>query len=157
MKILTTHWKKIMLIVGILLGVLFLTYQIVFSIQKNTMEEYSDGFSEIHKNRTYIYEDKENQLIFNVKYPDYFTLGGNLAVATKDNKYALLVWPKVYGETKVGFQSNIMTPESRSDSYLSVSDGEIQCQGAELLEDDKEMIKFLEEQAKKIWGKDVFK
>ncbi|MFJ7405713.1 MULTISPECIES: hypothetical protein [unclassified Lysinibacillus] len=100
-------------------------------------------------NRSYILS--HNAYLYNVKFPDYLSLVGNLAVSTGDNKYALIIWPSFIGDNKYGIQitdENKQTYSIMINRDLSVIDDVHE----ELIDNNKEQVETLFTKAQEMWG-----
>ena len=94
-------------IFGILLSVWLLLTLIWFAWSRISFSKYCDGmnpnvFSNIITPR---YFKNDEQYTFFVKYPDYLSTTGNLAVSVRNDEagvQAFLIWPALFGEQKFG-------------------------------------------------------
>ncbi|EOL43189.1 hypothetical protein [Enterococcus phoeniculicola] len=132
-------------------------YNIAFFYFKSQFKPYATkDFSAMQEDLSYYFNDSDNGFLLNVKFPSYGTLTGNLAVATADSKYALIIWPKLSGDTEIGFQTAIKNPSKRKDRYLKVEKGRIDLSNSSFTDEEQKKIISLEKEAKTIWGEEVF-
>lgn len=98
--------KKGKIIIFIVVGMvlIFLFYNIVWILWSHLKyDSFTKGMKPFIKNSSYVLEGADGYL-YNVKYPDYLQMGGNMCVATQDEKYALLIWPRIIGGYDYGVQ-----------------------------------------------------
>ena len=96
-----------MRIFGILLSVWLLLTLIWFAWSRISFSKYCDGmnpnvFSNIITPR---YFKNDEKYTYFVKYPDYLSTTGNLAVSVRNDEagvQAFLIWPTLFGEQKFG-------------------------------------------------------
>lgn len=67
---------------------------------------YTENFEEFIENMSYVCTTDDGYMC-NVKMPDYPGFTGNLGVASSDNKYALIIWPKIFYGYTYGVQLEI--------------------------------------------------
>lgn len=67
---------------------------------------YTENFEEFIENMSYVCTT-DGGYMCNVKMPDYPSFTGNLGVASADNKYALIIWPKIFSGYTYGVQLEI--------------------------------------------------
>lgn len=82
--------------------VLFSIFNLLWYLSYKNYSNYSENLEEFVPRKSYVL--KKEGYLFNVKYPDYLSFTGNLAVATNDEKIALIIWPSYFGKTKYGIQ-----------------------------------------------------
>lgn len=101
-------------------------------------------------NRSYILNPGDGYL-YNVKYSDYLTFTGNLAVAADNNEVSLLIWPSLFnGENRYGVR--IATDD---DTYEIMVDKNIKAKESEsnhIIDKYKEEIQVLFQKADETWG-----
>lgn len=94
--------KIITSIIAIL--VLFITLNIFwFFYTGNKYGELTQGMIEDDARLSYHILESD-QYVYNVKYPDYLSFTGNVAVGSPDNKAALIIWPGFFNQNKYGIQ-----------------------------------------------------
>jgi len=117
-------------------------------------EEFSnaDEFQEIHENLSYLLTDGE--IVYNVEYPFYLSLTGNLAVQANEGDFALIIWPQVFGATTFGFMmfnsENNQSYEIELDENRNALDEDF----LPVVNEHSEIIDYLFERAYKMWGID---
>lgn len=88
------------------LFLLFLLYNIFWLVWRtHKYSEYTQDFEPLTKYMRYVHTDED--YTYNIKLPDYLSYTGNLCVATRDGKYALLIWPQKNGQYEYGVQLEI--------------------------------------------------
>jgi hypothetical protein len=96
--------KKIVIVVIAGLVLLFLCYNLIWFLWSHLKyDRWTEGMKPFRKGISYVLEG-EDEYLYNLKYPDYLQFGGNICVATKDQKYALLIWPQITGGYEYGVQ-----------------------------------------------------
>lgn len=94
MKEFVKRHKILSCICGLLVLFIFVNgFWLLYTYQKYT--PLSQGMQEDVKFQSY--HVVENEHIFNVKYPNYLSFTGNVAVATPDEKTALIIWAGLFG------------------------------------------------------------
>jgi hypothetical protein len=92
--------KKILKAIGIFCTTAFIIFNLVWFSNYLMYRKFTDGLQEIMSFSAYdILVDGYG---YHVKFPDYLSFTGNLAVITEDNKYTLIIWPSLFAETKYG-------------------------------------------------------
>ena len=95
--------KKLFRISVILVLSVFIVYNIFWYIYiYSAYDKYTNNMVEFRKNISYVLNDGE--FLYNVKYPSYLQMSGNLCVATSDGNYALIIWPSLQGDNRYGVQ-----------------------------------------------------
>jgi hypothetical protein len=96
--------NKTIIIISIIV-LLFGVYNLMwFQLTKSKYRNYINGMDEFRKNVSYVQNNGDGYL-YNVKFPEYPTYTGNLAIATRDNKYSLIIWPNIFNnDFKYGVQ-----------------------------------------------------
>ncbi len=142
--------KKKMIIILATIFSMFIVYNLFWYAWMNVKySNYTGELNEFIPNRSYVLS--QNAYLYNVKFPDYLSLVGNLAVSTEDNKYALIIWPSFIGDNKYGVQitdENKQTYSIIINRDLSVIDEAHK----NLIEKNKEQIETLFIKAKDMWG-----
>lgn len=149
--------KKIGVAIGALIIISFLSYTMTYFYLQHIYKQYSHNFEVTIKNLSYHKVDNTTDLLANVKFPGFGTLTGNLAISTPDNKFAIIIWPKVIGRPEVGLQSYITDPSKHEESFLIVDNGSIDLSHSSLPKETQTIVLKLEEEAKLLWGDDILK
>lgn len=93
-------FKKIIII----LAFVFLIFNILwYGWRSSKFKDFSQNMEEFDPNTSFVSTDKSGYL-YNVKYPDYLSFTGNLAVATPDGKVGLIIWPNIAKGYEFGVQ-----------------------------------------------------
>jgi hypothetical protein len=148
----TMNNKKIksFIILILTLILLFALYNLVwYFATQSKYGGYVKDMDELFANRSYVLEPGDGYL-YNVKYPDYLSLTGNLGVTDEENGVALIIWPSFFGEDSYGVR--IATDR---DTYLVMVNKDIKA--IDSVDDDvidkyKEEIKMLFQKADNKWG-----
>jgi len=142
--------KKKMIIILATIFSMFIVYNLLWYAWMNVKySKYTRDLEEIIPNRSYVLS--QNAYLYNVKFPDYLSLVGNLAVSTEDNKYALIIWPSFIGDNKYGIQitdKNKQTYSIMINRDLSVIDDVHE----EIIDNNKEQVETLFKKAQDMWG-----
>jgi hypothetical protein len=127
--------QKILLLISISIFALFnISWFLITSIK------YQPYIEVIPKNEYgfYGFTDEEGYN-YNVKKPDYLSYTGNLGITDKNNEFALIIWPKMFGKYKYGLR--IQKDNEAYEIYVNENLEPI-------LQEDNESIKSLIEKYK---------
>jgi hypothetical protein len=142
--------KKKMIIILATIFSMFIVYNLLWYAWMNVKySKYTGDLEEFIPNRSYVLS--QNAYLYNVKFPDYLSLVGNLAVSTEDNKYALIIWPSFIGDNQYGIQitdENKQTYSIMINRDLSVIDDVHE----EIIDNNKEQVETLFKKAQDMWG-----
>lgn len=93
--------KKLLII--IILCVLIALHVVWFVWRQAKYSSYASDMEPFIKYLSAIHTDSDGY-VYNVKYPDYPSLTGNLAIATPDDSVGLIIWPHVLTGYSAGVQ-----------------------------------------------------
>lgn len=139
--------KKVVLIIAIIV-LLFGIYNLLwYFTTQSKYTNYSEGMDEFVANKSYVL-NPGNGYLYNVKYPDYLTFTGNLAVADENNEVSLIIWPSFYGEDEYGIRIT-----TNDDSYEIMIDKDMKSvENNDILDKYKKEIRMLFQKADEKWG-----
>lgn len=141
--------KKILKKVVIVLGVLVIVYHACWFYNYSLFSRFKDGLDVNQKFMSY--SSLVDGYIYHVKYPFYTSFIGNLAVATDDSDYTLIIWPSRFTDTEYG----VMVPTG-NDSFTSIMINEkVEAENEYdqvLIDKNKEQIEDLFQKATERWG-----
>lgn len=140
-----THINKKVILITLIL--LFGIYNAVWSMIINNI--YSPAM-ELLKGKEYITDDENYS--YSVSKPYYLQYTGNFAVTDKEGKYALLIWPAVFGKDEYGVLINDY--EKTSSVYVDRSMNAIDSREQYIIDENKAQIEKLFEKANKFWSVD---
>ncbi|MDR1018255.1 MAG: hypothetical protein LBM02_06090 [Lachnospiraceae bacterium] len=111
--------KKKKIIIRVIIGILIvaiiysiLWFALVFRKYKSYASNMKRGLA-----ITSYYDNSNKDIMYNVKYPDFPYLTGNLAVSIDDDKESLIIWPSIFGETEYGLQ---LTDDNKEMASITV-------------------------------------
>lgn len=110
----------------------------------------ANEFQEINVNLSYLLIDGD--IVYNVEYPFYLSLTGNLAIQANEGNFVLIIWPRVFGETTFGI---MIFNEESNQSYeieLDENGNVLDDRFLPVLEEHAELIDYLFERAYEMWG-----
>lgn len=86
------------------LAIVFVVFNIFwYTWRSSKFKDFSQDMQEFDPNTSFVSTDKAGYL-YNVKYPDYLSFTGNLAVASPDGKAGLIIWPNIVRGYEFGVQ-----------------------------------------------------
>lgn len=100
-------WTVIVFMFGVII------YHVFWFYNYSMYNKYTEGLNELRKFTTF--SILENDTVYHVKFPSYPTFTGNLAVATGDGEYSLIIWPSRYTDTEYGARITM-----DNDTYVSI-------------------------------------
>lgn len=145
MKDFVIRHKVISCICGLLVLIILVNgFWLLYVYQKYT--PLSRGMQEDIKLQSY--NVVENEYIFNVKYPNYLSFTGNVAVATADEKIALIIWPGLFGNE---YRIQIEDDGVRNDVTVGADKRAQNPLHQEMLDKHREGIDIIFDRAKAKW------
>lgn len=99
-------WKLWFRRIGLFLLVVIAIHLTWFGWRFIRYNRFISGFDTFIAQLSYIHKT-EDRYHFNVKFPDYPTLSGNLGVTSPDGRHALVIWPKIFYGYRYGVQVQV--------------------------------------------------
>lgn len=143
-----SKFKKIVLSIGVLCLAFGLYNVIWFGWRACKYNSYTENLDVFIEHLSYVYTAEDGYL-YNVKMPDYLTFTGNLCVATPDGGAALLIWPKVLGGYRYGFQI-----EKDNEIYSIMLNQDFEAEDAQfkdIIDENNNVITELNSKAIEMW------
>lgn len=152
--------KRILLTLGGLLALLVLVNLLWFGWSRIKYSAYTENLQKIESPSVIVPRYGANDgddFDYSVKYPDYLSLTGNLAVgfpASQDDPFTdgLIIWPKVFG----GYEYGVILVSREDDSegymfYIDAQGNAIEEENQEAAEQYSGVISELLSKAKAFW------
>lgn len=153
--------KRVVILLLVLLAAFFLLNLIWFGWRHMAYSGFAEGMTCTDMSSplfpTYAAKDEEG-FDYTVKYPDYLSLTGNLAVgfpATEENPFTdgLIIWPKFMGGFEYGIILNSREDDGRGYMfYVDAQGNAVDEEYQTLAEDYQEVICELMERAESTWN-----
>ncbi len=151
--------KKVIKIVCILLVIFCLLNILWYCWRANKYGVYSEGMSETEFSSFVVpkYLDSSDGYNYSVKYPDYLSFTGNLALSVPsedDNPFtdSLIIWPNVDGSYEYGII--LYEGEDEWQIYVDENGQALDPQYDEVIENHQENVDLLFEKANERWDLD---
>lgn len=134
-------------VIGVVL--LFVIYNAFWLIYTGTTYgKLSEGMIEDPKWVSYhIIED--SGYIYSVKYPNYLSLTGNVAISSPDDRFSMIIWPRIFKD-----EYGIMLADEENNSYeiMVNKDGEAQiADNQAILDAHRDQVSLLLDKASSKW------
>ena len=147
--------KQVLKKVLIVIAPLFILYSVIWFVAVNVKyHHYITGMEEIYTYRTYALVS-EDGYTYNVKFPSYLSLVGNLGIQKSEgSNCALIIWPKMIGEAEYGV---ILSSEDGSGCEVMMTKDRLPAAGAsekakQLVAAYQDEINLLYEKADAMWN-----
>jgi hypothetical protein len=147
--------KRIKILISVILScvMIFIIYHLFWHftvLRKYEAFRTASEFQEINEDLSYLLIDGD--IVYNVEYPFYLSLVGNLAIQADEGNFVLIIWPRVFGETTFGLmifnEESGQTYSIELDTNRNVLDERF----LPVIAEHNEFIDYLFDRVYQMWG-----
>ncbi|MDD7306137.1 MAG: hypothetical protein PUG67_06080 [Peptoniphilaceae bacterium] len=129
---------------------LFIIYNMIWLLNVLVRyKPYTKGFETFEKNKSY-YSVGKNGYVYNVKYPNYLSFTGNMAISKDNDRIGLIIWPKIFGNFDLGLQIN-----EDNEIYSYILDAKRKDYNKSIIEKNRDDIEDLKKKAENKFNIDL--